>query len=324
MTANTELVICSLETQTKHPELFHYTSRAAFESIVKSNAFWASHYATMLDEEEILLMRDHLPAAVAPEFEKVVAPLSRHQRRLFKAAGGGKGVAKDFADSLYGATFLSKTGFTALDAFLVSFSTHAGDGEFERQHGLVSQWKEYAGPDGLCLVFDTVAIAQHLGREMDARYWVRLALDPVRYAGPPIGDLFPELVNASADTLRQFVSGVRYPEMAVPEFLAGATLLKGADFRSEREVRIVAIPGTKRLSDQAAKEHPEDFKIMPLPEVRTRPGSTRRYISIFDSVGSVLPIKRVIVGPSLRQEENAAFARSLVGEVPVSCSQCSL
>ena len=47
---------------------------------------------------------------------------------------------------------------------------------------------------------------------------------------------------AAADTLRQFLSGVKTPEMAVPEFLAGTTLLKGVRFKPEREVRIVAIP----------------------------------------------------------------------------------
>jgi hypothetical protein len=324
LTADTELVICTVETQAKHPELFHYTKPVAFEGIIKSNTFWASHYADVADRKEVLLMRDQLPAAVAPRFEEIVASLNRQLRRLFKASGGGKGVAKALVDSLYGATFLSKGGFSALDAFMVSFSTHAGDGEFEREHGLLSQWEGYAGPDGFCLVFDTPTMARHLGQEKDSRYWVHLTLEPVRYADAPVEKLFPELVDASADTLRQFLTGVRYPEMAVPEFLAGATLLKGAAFRPEREVRIIAIPGTKRLSDQAVKEHEDNFKVMPLPEVRTRSQTARRYVPIFEALGLKLPIKRVIVGPSRRQEENAAFARSLVGDVPVSCSHCSL
>ncbi len=63
---------------------------------------------------------------------------------------------------------------------MASFTTHADDSEFEREHGLLSQWEGYAGPDGLCLVFDTSAMVQHLGLEMDSQYWVRLTLDPVR------------------------------------------------------------------------------------------------------------------------------------------------
>ena len=98
-----------------------------------------------------------------------------------------------------------------------------------------------------------------LGQEMDARYWARLTMDPVRYADRPIEDIFPELVDASADTLRQFLDGVKSPEMAVPQFLAGTTLLKGAGYKSEREVRIVAIPGTAEIAKYAAKEYPNQF-----------------------------------------------------------------
>ena len=44
-----ELTVCSAETQASHPELFHYTKPAAFESIVRSNSFWASHYPDIRD-----------------------------------------------------------------------------------------------------------------------------------------------------------------------------------------------------------------------------------------------------------------------------------
>lgn len=47
-------------------------------------------------------------------------------------------------------------------------------------------------------------------------------------------------MDASADTLRQFIDGVKLPELAVPEFLAGTTFLKRAAYKSEREVRIAA------------------------------------------------------------------------------------
>lgn len=305
-----------------HPELFHYTKRPAFQGIVTSNSFWASHYADMADKTEVLLLKDQLPEAIAPGYEAIVAPLPRHKRRLFKASGGGIGVARDFVNSLYGATFQNNSGFTALDAFMVSFSTHAGDGDAEREHGLQSQWKEYAGPDGFCLVFDTKRMAEHLGNEMDSRYWVRLTLDPVRYSGAPVGQIFPELVSKSADTLRQFLAGTPFPEMAVPEFLAGATLLKNSDYREERELRIVAIPGTKQLSDQAVKDHPQAFKVLPLPPIHTRPDMSGRYVSVFEDLTVKLPIKRVIVGPSERQTENAEFARSIVGDVPVTLSRC--
>jgi hypothetical protein len=158
---------------------------------------------------------------------------------------------------------------------------------------------------------------------MDARYWARLTLDPVRYADRPVEQIFPELVDASADTLRQYIDGVRFPEMAVPEFLAGATLLKGAAYKSEREVRIVSIPGTAKAAKHAAKEYPDQFdESAPLPEIRARPDTGKRYVALFDGLGLRLPIKRVIVGPGARQEERAERARSMLGDIPVMLSRC--
>jgi hypothetical protein len=67
------------------------------------------------------------------------------------------------------------------------------------------------------------------------------------------------------------------PRPTTPADVAGATLLKDAAFRPEREVRIVAVPDSKRLSDQAAKEYPDEFKVMPLPEVRGLRGAMPRF-----------------------------------------------
>jgi hypothetical protein len=225
--------------------------------------------------------------------------------------------------ALYGATFDGTGVYSALDAYLFSFSTHAEDTEFDREHGIRSQWDGYAGPEGYCLVFDIGEVARILGQEMDTRYWVRLTLDPVRYADRPVEDIFPELVDASADTLRQFIDGIRFPEMAVPEFLAGTTLLKGAAYKSEREVRIVAIPGTAETAKHAANEYPDEFDAnTALPEIRARSDTGKRYIALFEGLGLRLPVKRVIVGPGAQQEERAERARSILGDVPITLSRC--
>jgi hypothetical protein len=54
--------------------------------------------------------------------------------------------------------------------------------------------------------------------------------------------------------------GEELQEFAVPEFLMGATLLKDPAYREEREVRIVAIPGTKKLMARGLRIHPDRFK----------------------------------------------------------------
>ena len=83
-------------------------------------------------------------------------------------------------NSLYGATFDNRSDVvTAMAASMTSFSTHAADGDFEREHGVWSQWRDYAGPDGFCIVLETAALGRLLAEDMDSRYCAHLKLDPV-------------------------------------------------------------------------------------------------------------------------------------------------
>jgi hypothetical protein len=328
--ANVENVVCSVETMSRHPELYHYTRPAAFEGIVGSQTLWCSHYCEMLDTNEVQLMRQLLPAAVTPRMDAIVdkligeKKLNRTNRRLWDATGGGVKMARDLVNSLYGATFDGRAVYSALDPYLFSFSTHSEDTAFDREHGVRCQWDNYATREGYCLVFDIREVAQMLRQEGSARYWAWLMLQPVRYADWPVEDIFRELVDGLANTLQQFFDRVPFPEVAVPEFLAGATLLKGAAYKAEREVRIVAVPGTAKAAKYAAKEYPGQFDATaPLPTIRARIDTGKRYIALFDGLDLRLPIKRVIVGPGARQEERAERARSLLGgDVPVTISCC--
>ena len=69
------------------PELYHYTRPAAFEGIIGSQTLWCSHYREMLDTNEVRLMRDLLPAAVAPRMDAIVEKLNR------RSAGCGTPLA---------------------------------------------------------------------------------------------------------------------------------------------------------------------------------------------------------------------------------------
>jgi hypothetical protein len=186
----------------RHLELYHYTSSAGFEGIVKSQTLWCSHFSEMLDTDEIKLMRQLLPPSIAPLMDAIVAKENRHIRRLWDKAGRGEKTARDLVNSLYGVTFDGQAAYTAFDAYLFSFSTHADDSVFDRQHGIRSQWDQYAGLDGYCFVFDIREMACALAREGAARYWAWLVLKPVRYADRPVEEVFPELVHGLADTLR--------------------------------------------------------------------------------------------------------------------------
>jgi hypothetical protein len=279
--ANVENKICSVETMSRHPELYHYTKPEAFEGIVGSQTLWCSHYREMLDDTEVRLMRGLLPPAVAPLMDEIIAKRNRHERRVWVAGGGGNRTALDLVKSLYAATIDGKAVYSALDPYLFSFSTHADDTVFDREHGIRSQWDGYAGPLGYCLVFDTSEVATSLIQEGATRYWAWLMLQPVRYGDRPVEELFPELVHGLADTLRQLLNGVRSPEVAAKEFLIGTTLLKQVKYKPEREVRIVAIPGTAQAAKYAAKEFPNEFDATaPLPQIKTNLKTGRRYVAL--------------------------------------------
>jgi hypothetical protein len=320
----TDLVVCRAELKRDHPELFHYTKRGGFEGILGTDTLRASHFADMNDKHEVWLLKERLIPALAPRFEALAEGLDLYRRVMFMKGGRGAGGARRMFEALYDASFAAVRRSSKIAAFMTSFSTHAADGDFERANGLWSQWDRYAGPDGYCIVFDTAAMCDLLGAEFDGAYWIRLAVEPVRYSGPdvPVERLMPELMHAGEDVFRQFMDGRSLQEFAVPEFLEGATLLKDAQWREEREVRIVAIPGTKKLMVRGLRTYPGRFKRMPIAEIEKRDDGVR-FLTLFGERKVRLPIKRIIVGPAAGAEERVALARKLRPDLPVTISRCA-
>jgi hypothetical protein len=92
--SNVENVICSAETMSRHPELYHYTKPAAFEGIIGSQTLWCSHYREMLDSDEILLMRRLLPPAVAPRMDAIAETKSAQAPALGSIGTGNSDSAR--------------------------------------------------------------------------------------------------------------------------------------------------------------------------------------------------------------------------------------
>jgi hypothetical protein len=104
-------------------------------------------------------------------------------------------------------------------------------------------------------------------------------------------------------------------------FLSSATAFKHQGFYEEREVRLVAMPGTQRAIDMM--KGVKGFQPKPLKDIykAKRDGRDRHYISLFGKNFASLPLRRVIVGPSRKQDENVAIAVKIVGnKIPVSKS----
>ena len=236
---------------------------------------------------------------------------------FLKERGGPRKVAFGDADRLIEMLYQNIFASTLADPFVASFCSHANDQSYEKENGLLSQWRGYSNE--FCVVFDTAALVTLLTAEFNAHNWLYLTIAPVCYEidGNCVASMFPVLIRQ----LELFFSRVADGENPIPEnesltslFIAGATRFKHHAFREEREVRIVGIPATKSTLANYSKEHPEYDAPGRWKKVNVRDVKKIRYIALFDTLGAVLPIKRVIVGPSDNQNENYARARAVLPE----------
>jgi hypothetical protein len=306
-----------------HLELHHYTSSEGLAGIYQSNTIRATHFSELNDATEIVLFREPLTVELENRFEHLLLEKQKQDRRILSwvsQAGGIKSVssnlAKGLANSLYQVTFEGGASYEFCDTFIGSFCAHS-DQPYESKNGLLSQWRGYGIGGGFCIVFDTVKLIPMLVEESDRWHYVHINIDSVRYAvdGKPPANLFSDLIVCCETILTEVLNGNMEPSAtaALVPFVKCATLFKQQGFREEREVRIVAMPGSQQLLD--AVNQLSDAKDLrpckPIDVVKNKTGK-RSYISLFDGLKTGLPIKRVIVGPSRKQQKNLDWARTLL------------
>jgi hypothetical protein len=321
-------------------ELHHYTTRSGLEGIWKTNSLWAIHYSNLTDSSEILLLKKPLEMALATLFKPQIAERQRESfsaRRHIAKKGGVDAVARELAHSFVEANYvLAFTGgkinpkaFTGGEAsafaepFICSFCSHAIDHPYEQQNGLLSQWRGYGGVGRYALVFDTRQLDDLLALEWQAHFWVKLDIEKVVYfeGSETLENEFPDILSSSTAFMAKVLNGESAAKVDLfTPFSRAATLLKHRGFREEREVRIVACPQSElALADRGMKN--ELLGRPPLKEVRWLSNS-KKYVALFESLSTTLPIRRIIVGPGANQKEDYEFARSVVCDlVPIVISE---
>jgi hypothetical protein len=317
----------------EHPELHHYTTGQGLTGILASKTIWATHFSDLNDSSEVKLLQAPLRQAVAARCKALVV---EHQSKgisfmkRVQQLGGPQKVARDlaqsFVDSLYQITFDTDEEKRFGAPFIASFCSHAADQSYEREHGLLSQWRGYGRDGGYCMVFDTAKLIDFLSAEYSSFDYVHLNISAARYGdqNADISKLFPELVDRSEHFISEALKGNREPSggEGLGEFLAGATLFKHRGFHEEREVRIAAMPGSKELQALMLLED-QKLQLRALKTI-SLPGekSGRRHISLFEGFDVALPIKRVIVGPSHDQQGRATKVRELLPtNIPITMSE---
>ena len=310
-----------------HSELHHYTGAAGLRGIVETNSFRATHFADMNDAQEIHTLRvplvDELKKRLIPIVDQVRLqnPL---QDGVIRRRDAPQHLARVWANALYRVVFADDDADRTAFCCTASFCSHVGDKSYERQHGLLSQWRGYGKGGGFCLVFDTAALWRLFEQERGAFYYaytdIREAFYP-REASKQI-ECFTELLNTSAAVIKTALLGDRdfSVDQTLLPFVSSATAFKHQGFYEEREVRLVAMAGTELAAEVMRKA---GHQPAPLKEVykTSRDGRERRHISLFGKDFAPLPLQRVIVGPSRSQDANATFAQKIVGgKIPVSKS----
>jgi Protein of unknown function (DUF2971) len=314
-----------------HPHLYHYTSEVGLKGIIESNSIWATSFEHLNDAQEIIELKEPLTTALAGRFAALVASRAFGRKPIQNVVaelGGEEKVARSLAESwtkaLYTATFDPDEAKRNLHCCIASFCSHASDQEYERDNGLLSQWRGYGGNGGYCLVFDSEQFVGMCEKEKAAYQYTFLDFMPAHYRrDEPVADVFPELFEASAKAVDAALNK-KTPEtdLIFNPFVAAATRTRHCGFYEEREIRLVACVTTE-VADKKIRHLPEYVPQALKPTFRVKHGDREKmHVAVFDKAEARLPLVKVLVGPSAHQLENKQRIEKIIPKgVPIHLSE---
>ncbi|WP_144428190.1 DUF2971 domain-containing protein [Azospirillum thiophilum] len=310
----------------RHRELFHYTTWEGLKGIWSSGTLWATRYDCLNDYTEISHLKDPLVKALIPKMVDKMKDFGKKgfkERTLVQKSGGNWNSAKNEAECLvsaiYGATVENRdTNNNTSIPFITSFCSHSRDDSYEKENGLLSQWRAYGGMESFAIVFDTKIICDLVFQSFSSNTYWALFIDDVIYnygsdtvisECAPLIDEFCRVWDIAIKDQKEWKTSIYM------DFMSRATRFKHRGFYEEREVRIVACPMTKESSDKynISKHFPPKHD---LHQIRTRTRSEKEvsYASLFSHSGKKkLPINKIIVGPGPNQNSSYEKAKALVG-----------
>ena len=332
---------CNPDLPKSHPELFHYTTFDGLRGILEARALWATHYSHLNDSTEINFVQTAVTSLVAERLLPVIKRAQRNKltiRRNVQKLGGlqsaARILAKEVLSVIHRAVFTQVARPIIADPYISSFCSHSNDESYERSQGLLSQWRGYGGAGGYCIVFDTSRLIDLLSTESESHFWSYMNLDAVVYSNDVKKlEMYTDQIATGcedcADTILNGGSPKNFDDLLLP-YLQAATHIKHRGFIEEREVRIVVAPiipeqiaafvESIRLSFEITKAERPNASFKEIHSTSTT--MNRRYVALFEGLGKDLPIKRIIVGPSLKQRENHLRAARLVKDrIELSCSE---
>jgi hypothetical protein len=300
-----------------HKELYHYTTAAGLEGIVKTQQLRATNISFLNDAEEHVGYFDRrLPLVIekaARAAIKTVIDLPVGRARIKKLGGveGAISEAKKLGPNIRNTTLEFNS------PYIVSFCPKSKI----PNNGLLSQWRGYGVDGSYAIVFDTGKLAELLHSEDSNFHYQMLYFGDVDYydEDTPEKARHDETIEAEKrveDSLRDFyLSG---EQDAVEPLYKAVTLLscshKHEGFSEEKEVRIIAVPA----NDSVYKAGQTQGDVRPQKQIQftLKNGALVPHLMLFEPMADAekiaLPIKKVIVGPHPDKRNRQKSVNSLL------------
>lgn len=228
------------------PSIFHYTNSAGLLGILQTKCLFATDYRYLNDLSEGSMIRDLILPIFEREIEEIIKVLVEKEllRGFYEGLGsrGNRLQAEGFYKSLVN-SFNQTT-----PPCVLSFCRHSKPKTIE--HGLLSQWRAYAGSVGFAIEFDETELLELLKVEHEKFVYPVMKSDYVRYTD--YGELFdPNAYDGVAKELtrRTFerfggkdvsaLTGRMDLDPVMFKFAETAPFLKHGAFEEEQEYRIV-------------------------------------------------------------------------------------
>ena len=228
--------------------VFHYTDAAGLLGILGSESLFATDYRYLNDVAEKGVVRNLLMPILESEVAEITPKLIQKgwlDKKFYEQHGLSAHAGE--AASMYRSIMTGTDNVTPL--FVLSFCRHE-EGSHAFAHGLLSQWRGYAGSGGFAIEFEEQQLGSLMKAENEKYAYVLLKSDDVLYekyetlfdkdlykgvAGELTRIIFEEAgIDISAVTGRKDVDAI------IPSIIATAPFLKHRGFSEEREYRIIA------------------------------------------------------------------------------------
>ena len=311
----------------EHPELFHYTSLSSLEGILGTNTLWATHALHLNDSSEMKLLFPKIEAQFAVDLKEAFGVGLGGQPEMLDEAekyGGIEEIAKRdgsmIVQVMKSLMFGDSTSPGMGIPFITSFAIHKE--KYYRQNGMLSQWRGYGCHEPIALVFDTLQLESLLTSECQLFEYSSWAIASAVYyeENLELKKCFPSLYqaikNVSGDVALGFgdkEKSLKNFQKLIPKILIAVARLKHQAFSEEEECRIIV--GV--LHEGHGERIAELGQSRCLKTILHRPGpfGSIPYIELFRDLSEPLPIKRILIGPSINQVAHLESVKELVNRL---------